>query len=94
MTEHLNKVINKFEETARYQESKGILKYGNPLDSLDNYDWLEMAEQEQVDGYKYLVAEMEKRKFIATKIRKLLNYKENSVSNTEINYWLDRLEGK
>jgi len=69
-------------------------KYGQPLEPLDNYDWLQMAREEQVDGYKYLEAEIVKRRFIVGKIRRLLNYKNNSVSKVEINYWLDRLENK
>lgn len=85
--EHLQNTIVSFTETAKKQEDKGIAKYGKPLDPLDNYDWLKMAKEEQVDGYKYLEAEIAKRKFICNKIRKLTN-------NTEILFWLDELEGK
>lgn len=91
---HLQASIDMFTETARSQEQKGIEKYGRPLDPLDNYDWLKMAEEEMVDGYKYLAAEMEKRKYIAGKLRNLWKYRKNSVSDCEFNYWLDRLEGK
>lgn len=91
--EHLERTKDKFNEVAVEQERKGILKYGQPLNPLDDYCWLSMALEEQVDGTKYLIAEMEKRKFIVNKIRKLLDYKENSVSKTEINFWLDKLEG-
>jgi len=84
---HLNDTIDKFAEKAKSQEEKGLVKYGKPLDPLDDYDWLEMANDEMVDGYKYLVAEKEKRKFIAGKIR-------NLTGNTEILFWLDQLEGK
>lgn len=93
-THHLNKTIEEFDYIANSQEKKGIAKYGKPLDPLDNYDWLEMANEELVDGYKYLIAEKEKRNFIVNKIRTLLNYKINETSKTEINHWLDRLEGK
>ena len=79
---------------ANEQEEKGMKKYGQPLNPLDDYDWLDMARQEQVDGYKYLEAEIVKRRFIVGKIRRLLNYKNNSVSKVEINYWLDVLEGR
>ena len=79
---------------ANEQEEKGMQKYGQPLNPLDDYNWLDMARQEQVDGYKYLEAEIVKRRFIVGKIRRLLNYKNNSVSKVEINYWLDVLEGR
>lgn len=83
---HLEHTKDEFIKVANSQERKGIEKYGKPLDALDNYDWLEMALEEQVDGTKYLVAEMEKRKFVVGKIRKLTD-------DVEINHWLDVLEG-
>ncbi|TFJ92161.1 hypothetical protein [Lentibacillus salicampi] len=85
--DHLHLTKDKFSEMANIQERKGIMKYGQPLDPLDNYDWLEMAQEEQTDGYKYLVAEQEKRKFIANKIRRLTD-------DPEIDHWLDVLEGR
>ena len=85
--EHLKEVKRKFEEVADIQERKGIEKYGQPLRALDGFDWLQMALEEQVDGTKYLVAEMEKRKFIISKIRRLTDHE-------EINFWLDLLEGE
>lgn len=91
-TPHLNKTIKEFKEVAYSQEVKGINKYGKPLDPMDNYNWLQMALEEQVDGAKYLIAEMEKRKFIVKKIRTLLEYKPYDF--TEIYHWLDVLEGK
>lgn len=91
--EQLELAKDKFIQTANSQERKGIQKYGQPLNPLDDYDWLEMAIEEQTDGFKYLVAEQEKRKFVVGKIRKLLEFKDNSVSRTEINHWLDVLEG-
>ncbi|GGN64503.1 hypothetical protein [Oceanobacillus indicireducens] len=90
--EHLEKVNKKFSETAYLQEMKGIQKYGKPLDPMDNYDWLEMAAEEQVDGYKYLIAEMEKRKFVAERIRTITERCDYQVK-MEINHWLDELEG-
>ena len=93
MPKHLETTKKAFAEVADLQEGKGIIKYGKPLDPLDNYDWLKMAAEEQVDGYKYLVAEMEKRKFIVNKIRKLMEYKSEWVHYGEIMHWLDELEG-
>ena len=92
--EHLERVNKKFRDVAYHQEMKGIKKYGQPLNPLDDYDWLGMALEEQVDGTKYLVAEMEKRKFIVNEIRKLLKHKSEWVHYDEIIHWLDVLEGK
>ena len=93
--QHLQTSIDTFIDYAQSQEQKGIEKYGQPLDPLEsNRDWLVMAIEEQVDGFQYLVAEMKKRKFVVDKIRKAINYKDNSVSKTEINHWLDVLEGR
>ncbi|OEH55917.1 hypothetical protein AQ616_18950 [Oceanobacillus sp. E9] len=85
--EHLERTKEQFSKTANIQEDKGILKYGQPLNPLDKYDWLEMAEQEQVDGYKYLIAEQVKRTFVVNKIRKITD-------DVEVNHWLDVLKGK
>lgn len=91
--EHLEKVNKKFSETAYLQEMKGIRKYGKALNPMDNYDWLQMALEEQVDGTKYLVAEMEKRKFVVGKIRKLMERASHVPTQMEILHWLDVLEG-
>lgn len=91
--EHLERTKIKFIELANSQEQKGIEKYGKPLDPLDNYDWLQMALEEQVDGTKYLIAEMEKRKFVVSKIRNLLEGRTDTMHADEICHWLDILEG-
>lgn len=58
----LEKVVAVFSRTARSQELKGIEKYGHELQPMDRkWDWLEMAQEELVDGFKYLVAERERR---------------------------------
>lgn len=84
--EHLKNTVYKFFDVAKSQEEKGIKKYGQALDPLDDYDWLEMAVEEQVDGFKYLHAEQVKRKHIANEIRKLTDDK-------RIHKLLDQLEG-
>lgn len=60
-SEFLEFVNSSFKKAATGQELKGISKYGVPLNPMSDYDWLNMAEEEQIDGYKYLVAEREKR---------------------------------
>lgn len=90
---HVQTSIEDYKNTIHNQSQKGLEKYGQPMDPLDNYNWLQMAKEELVDGHQYLKAEEIKRNFVCNKIRGLLNYKENSVSKTEILHWLDVLEG-
>jgi hypothetical protein len=70
----LEKVINQFSRTARSQELKGIEKYGHELQPMDyKWDWLEMAKEELIDGFKYLAAEKERRDELVKSIeRKIL----------------------
>lgn len=92
---HLKSSINKFNEGAKKQEDKGIEKYGQPLDPLDNrYDWLEMAIEEQVDGFKYLHAEQVKRKHITDQIRLLIKNNTIPMVHDQIVVLLDQLEGR
>lgn len=86
--DHLNRTKLEFNRVANEQEHKGVMKYGKALDPLEHgRDWIEMAKQEQVDGFKYQEAELVKREFVIEKIRKRTN-------DVEINHWLDMLEGK
>ena len=85
--EHLQDSVDQFTQVALSQEKKGIQKYGQPLNPLDSYDWLDMASQELVDGFKYLHAEQVKRAEICAKIRRL-------VDKPEVLRLLDELEGK
>ncbi len=89
---HLEHTKDEFIKVANSQERKGIEKYGKSLDPMDDYDWLEMALEEQVDGTKYLVAEMEKRKVVAERIRTIAERCDYQVK-VEILHWLDVLEG-
>ncbi|WP_419892837.1 hypothetical protein [Oceanobacillus kimchii] len=95
MSNHLERSIVSFAETARSQEDKGINKYGKALDPFDDYDWLRMAKEEQVDGFQYLEAEIVKRGHIAWRIRALIEHSTLARwSKSEINFLLDKLEGK
>ena len=85
--EHLQDSVDEFTQVALSQEKKGIQKYGQPLNPLDNYCWLDMASQELVDGFKYLHAEQVKRADICAKIRRL-------VDKPEVLRLLDELEGR
>lgn len=90
---HVVRSIDKFKEVINTQSDKGIEKYGQPLQPIAiEYDWLEMAAEEMVDGFQYLVAEMEKRKFVAKKIRSLTQDAPDDIKG-EIGHWLDVLEG-
>jgi len=70
---NLKRSIDMFENIALKQEAKGIEKYGQRLNPLDRYDWLRMAAEEQVDGFKYLHAEIEKRRFAIGMIKGILS---------------------
>lgn len=83
---HLQTTKEKFNRVANEQERKGIMKYGQPLNPLDNYNWLRMLSEEMVDGQKYAMAEQVKKDFVIRKIR-------NRTDDVEINHWLDLLEG-
>lgn len=92
---HLEKSIASFRETATNQAQKGIKKYGKPLDPLDDYNWLNIAKEEIVDGFEYLEAEQVKRQQIVCRIRKILTPSTLSRwTKNEINFLLDELEGK
>jgi hypothetical protein len=89
---HLRNTKEEFNLVADEQELKGIEKYGKPLDPIDNYDWIEMAKQEQVDGFKYLIAEQKKRTYAINRIRGQLD--REFIDVELIRYWLDWMEGK
>jgi len=72
------RVINNFSEIAFKQEEKGIKKYGKELnphnvdpETNEPYDWIGMAEEEFVDGFKYLFAEREKRDEVLKNIKEM-----------------------
>lgn len=92
---HLANTVDEFRDVAESQELKGLPKYGQPLDPLDlKYDWLGMATEEQVDGFKYLVAEKRKRAFIADKITNVLSEVHMlGEQREEVMFWLDQLRG-
>lgn len=91
--EHVQLSIEDYTNTIHSQAEKGLEKYGQAMDPLDDYDWLEMATEELIDGHQYVVAEKRKREYIVSKIRRLLDM-HNYQSDGEIHFWLDKLEGK
>ena len=89
---HLEHTKDEFIKTANSQERKGILKYGKPLEPMDDYDWLDMEAEELVDAFKYNRAEKAKRKFVSERIRTIAERCDYQVKS-EILHWLDVLEG-
>jgi len=70
------RVVDRIENVMNSQDSFGLEKYGKPLDPLDDYDWLGMAEEELADALKYFNAEREKRNaFIESVIKELTHVK-------------------
>jgi len=92
--ENFIKSVIEFINVASHQESKGMEKYGQGLDPLDDYDWLSMAVEEQVDGYKYLHAEMIKRAHIVNEIRKVIENDVHPSVGDKVNDLLNKLEGQ
>lgn len=92
--EHLHKSLIKFADVAHKQEEKGIAKYGKSLDPADKYDWTEMAIEELVDGFKYILAEQVRRKSVVKQIRQAIKTEVTPKKHDEINSLLDKLEGK
>lgn len=91
---HLKRSIISFSNLANDQENKGIEKYGQPLDPMDDYDWLRMAQEELVDGYKYFEAERYKRDMVIRNIREILSVMDDVYAASMIENQLTRLEGK
>lgn len=82
-SEFLKLVTGKFKETALNQELKGLKKYGSPVNPMDDYDWLNMAEEEQIDGYKYLMAERVKRDTILKDVFAIFQQLKESLSQKQ-----------
>jgi hypothetical protein len=81
----LERVISKFTKVATSQEMKGLDKYGEALNPLnDAWDWLNMAEEEMIDGYKYLVAERTRRDFILVNVLNGLRNQKSSLMNETV----------
>src|SRR5690625_1336623 len=99
--EHLHNTLIKFSQVAHSQEKKGIAKYGKPLVPADDYDWIELAIEEQVDGFKYLLADKrirefkrQKRKIVIDKARQAIKTDVSPKKHDEITRLLDKVEGK
>lgn len=99
----LSKVLQTFDRVAIRQEEYGIDKYGEPLDPFNKkHDWLNMSLEELTDGFKYLVAERERRDQF---VREIMNHvklvrkglQESEIDSTEyqyINLQLKAIESK
>lgn len=64
--------MNRVAEKAVSQDEFGHGKYGKYLDPDDDYDWLNMAEEEYVDLGKYFYAERLRRdKVLSTMLQRI-----------------------
>ena len=82
------KALRRLEKVMFEQDDFGVEKYGKPLNSSMEYDWLQMAMEEQADKIKYLECERQRRE----RIKELLE--KGKVSNNPklyINMALDLL---
>lgn len=55
-------ILVKIIELYVLQQVKGLEKYDQPIQPLDDYDWLEMKLEEQLDGAVYQMCELIKTK--------------------------------
>lgn len=62
------KTSNDLLKTMIEQDEKGMDKYGKELNPMDDYDWLDMAQQEIADLVKYVQAEKVRRNIILDEV--------------------------
>lgn len=78
-------VLEELEEVMYQQDEKGMEKYNQALDPMDDkWDWLQMAEEELADLAKYLKAEQHKRNQVMERVSYLLNDIENQANIHEM----------
>lgn len=65
----LSSCLTRFMSIAFSQEDKGVKKYGKMLDPKDSYDWIQMAEEEMVDGWKYIQCARDSRELDKAALR-------------------------
>jgi hypothetical protein len=65
-----NKALRRLEKVMFQQDDFGVKKYGKPLNSSMDYDWLQMAQEEQADMSKYLECERQRREHIRELLEK------------------------
>lgn len=81
----LEKTKSVFNFVATKQENYGIKKYGHELQPHDSrHDWLNMTIEEMVDGFKYLVAERERRDENLKQIINLTNLIADGLSESDL----------
>lgn len=83
------RALIKLKRTMYSQDDFGVNKYGEPLNSKMNYNWLEMAREEISDFLKYLQCEEERKNLVIHTLR--LAQKTDDPTDF-INYALELLE--
>lgn len=69
-------------EVAVKQDEFGFKKYGQYLDPMDDYDWLNMATEELADLMKYMKAEHKKRDIVLKEVDFKLDMILENLKNT------------
>jgi hypothetical protein len=72
-----NKSLKRLESVMHSQDDFGIEKYGKPLNSRMNYNWLSMAREEIADFLKYLECEEERKEVVVSLMEHAFKYEEN-----------------
>lgn len=80
---HTARATDRIIRVAKSQDDFGYKKYGKYLDPEDDFDWLEMAEEELVDLMKYLNAERESRSIDRDKLFKRVLVSQNLIKDAQ-----------
>lgn len=92
---HTREVLHHFQNKAVKQDDFGFKKYGKYLDPMDGYDWLNMAEEEAVDMFKYFHAERIRRDVILADILDIQKRLEENlqlyrgISSVDVSVWFE-----
>lgn len=89
------KVSQEFTETMHLQDLKGLEKYNQALDPMDNkYDWLNMATEELADAVKYFKAEQTRRDEVLKEVMNDLNIIQRSLegNNKPLHYIIEGIK--
>jgi hypothetical protein len=84
-----DRALRKLKKTMYSQDDFGVNKYGEPLSSNMNYNWLEMAREEISDFLKYLQCEEERKNLVIATLRMA---QESNDPTDFIKYALELLE--
>lgn len=81
LDQEVSGALDGFEKVARKQLHKGLNKYNQPIDYMDDYNWNDMAMEELFDAFIYITANRDKTRTIIDKVLFDLNEINKLASN-------------